>query len=288
MENHPNHPTKVLLVGSIPLETSTEVFTQIPSALPNNRLYSLPDGEPGNRNNYIGWQLSCFPTETRQFFLGGTSPSPSSLPPTYTLADIKPTQYDDVAISSYSLFSSLKNEGKVPKDIRFQVCLPTPFNSIQGHVRPEFHAQLEPLYETRIIESVSRIVDSIPHSDLVIQWDVCFEMIALEYANGRVSDPRYKAHFQSSGVQQGVVDRVVRVCQAVPKSVPMAFHLCYGDLRHRHFVEPESMGTMVELANSITSALSDTHTVKWIHMPVPKDRKDAAYFSPLRGLRLGE
>ncbi|KAL8713747.1 MAG: hypothetical protein Q9220_002273 [cf. Caloplaca sp. 1 TL-2023] len=288
MEIEPKPPTSVLLVGSIPLSTSSEVFTKVSSALPN-RLYSLPDGEPGNRNNYIGWQLPCFPIETRNFFLGGTPLKNPQNHPAYTLQDILPTKYDDAALSSYNTFTSLRTAGKIPADLKFQVCLPTPFNAVQGHTRPEFHAQLEPLYETRIKESVSRICSSIPHSELVIQWDICFELIALEYERGHLAvDERYKAHHIPAPVQKGAVERVVNVCEAVPRSVEVAFHLCYGDLKHKHFVEPESTATMVDLANAIITAISPSHTIKWIHMPVPKDRKDTEYFTPLQDLKLSK
>jgi hypothetical protein len=70
----------------------------------------------------------------------------------------------------------------------------------------------------------------------------------------------------------------------VPSDVELGFHLCYGDMDAKHFVEPLDLGKAVELANLIVGNIE--HAVAWIHMPVPRDRDDDAYFLPLRDLRI--
>ncbi len=280
--NQDDAPSSVLLIGSIPLTSAEEVFKKVSSALPH-RLHAVPDGETGSRHNYIGWQLARFPRETIRIYLGGLEYSGPS-PPAYTLQDVAPTQYDNAAISSYADFVRLRAQGHVPADVRFQVSLPTPFNSIQGHTRPEFHEQLEPLYEQRFRESLTRIVDEIPNEDLAIQWDLTFDVMALEYERGRTTDARFQAHF--SPVMQGLLARISRMCALIPLSVRLGFHLCYGDLRHQHFIEPVDTELLVGLANGIVQALADTRAVDWVHMPVPKGRTDEAYFEPLKVLDL--
>ena len=49
---------------------------------------------------------------------------------------------------------------------------------------------------------------------------------------------------------------------------------------------PRDMGILVEIANGIAANLD--RRPDFIHMPVPQDRSDAAYFRPLRGLELPE
>ena len=41
---------------------------------------------------------------------------------------------------------------------------------------------------------------------------------------------------------------------------------------------------MVDFANQLTTQLK--HPLKWVHMPVPRERDDDAYFAPLKGLKL--
>jgi hypothetical protein len=72
---------------------------------------------------------------------------------------------------------------------------------------------------------------------------------------------------------------------AVPPGVELGFHLCYGDLDAKHFVEPADATKMVELANLI--ARSVQRPITWMHMPVPIDRADDTFYAPLRNLELG-
>ena len=89
----------------------------------------------------------------------------------------------------------------------------------------------------RFTETVKNIVKNIPHKDLVIQWDLCFEMTALEVDRGRFDSDRHQAYF-ASPVLPGLVDRVAQLCADIPDDIGLAFYLCYGDLGHKHFVEP--------------------------------------------------
>lgn len=85
---------------------------------------------------------------------------------------------------------------------------------------------------------------------------------------------------------QGLVDRVVRLSERIPKDVKLAFRLCYSDPRHRHFIEPQDTSLLVELTNSLLAHKTINSRTKWIHQPVPKGRTDSDYFSPLKCLKL--
>ncbi|QMW47001.1 hypothetical protein COH20_002124 [Aspergillus flavus] len=277
-------PIGVHLVGSIPLPNTEQVLRQIPTALPN-RLYSIPDGEPGVRQNYIGWELSCFPPETWRPFLPGSTGLPANHPG-FTQDSVAPSQYDGAALDSYKRFVELRDQGIIPPGVRFQVSLPSPLACIQGHLRPEIHAQLEPFYERRILDSLNAIIAGIPAHDLAVQWDLPFEVIDLEYERGRLPDDfPFKPHF--APVKQGVLGRIQRLCAGIPGEVHVGFHLCYGDLEGKHLIEPEDLGLLVEFANDIVKAIRP-RTVNWVHMPVPKDRDDVAYFEPLKGLAVDD
>jgi hypothetical protein len=66
--------------------------------------------------------------------------------------------------------------------------------------------------------------------------------------------------------------------------VELGFHLCYGDLDAKHFIEPVDATKMVELANLIVRSVS--RPITWLHMPVPIDRIDDAFYAPLKSLQL--
>ncbi|KAK7751188.1 hypothetical protein SLS62_006872 [Diatrype stigma] len=280
-------PTGVLMVGSVPGASSEEVLTRLAAALPG-RLQAVPDGETGERYNYIGWQLQRFPRIAWRSELGGTPlPESGDAQPTFTLADIEPTAYDDVALASYAEFKRLRQEQKIPSGVRFQIGLPSPYSVLAGHLKPEVANSIEPLYEQRFANTLDRIVAEIPHDDLVIQWDLCFEITALEYDQGRLQHPLHKPYFSSpGGVLQGLVDRVVQQSERIPADVKLAFHLCYGDLGHKHFIEPKDTSVLVGLANALLARETLRSRTEWIHLPVPKDRTDSDYFAPLTALKL--
>jgi hypothetical protein len=275
-------PVSVLLVGSVPFASAKDVFLKASKEL-KGRLYALPDGETGQRGSFIAWQRAMFPPEALRLHVGGT-PLPESGVPKLSLKDIKPTGYDEAAIASYAEFVQLKEEGQVPSEVRFQICLPTPFNCIQGLLKPELQAMIEPLYEKRFQETLDRITRTIPHNDLVIQWDLAYDIATLEHEGGRLTDPFYKAYFNP--VRPALLERLSRLCQHIPADIHLGFHLCYGDRSHKHFLEPEDTGLLVGFANDIIATVAPSHTVEWIHMPVPRGRSDAAYFEPLKKLQL--
>ena len=281
--NNSKRPLEVLLVGSSPLATPKDFFTTTSKALPG-RLHQLPDGETGSRANFIAWQHGSLPITIIQPRWGG-QPSAESSAKKYTLDDIKPTGYDDQAIVSFEVFRELKAAGNIASDTRFQVSLPTPFSVVRGFVEDDgVCAQVEPLYEQRLTQAVRRIQEHIPASELTIQWDLPTEIAALEYELGRIQDRYWKPYF--SPVKGGILQRLVRLAQAVDRDVEMGYHLCYGDFGHAHFVQPADMSVMVDFASAIVEKVGPTHHVAYFHMPVPKDRTDETYFSPLKSAAL--
>ena len=121
---------------------------------------------------------------------------------------------------------------------------------------------------------LDQITSAIPHQELAIQWDVAVEFGILERATPGTFDD----------VMKRVVERLVRLGSRVPEDVELGYHLCYGDAGHKHFVEPEDASKLVEVANAISAGVK--REINWIHMPVPRNRTDDAYFAPLRRLQL--
>lgn len=276
-----SQPVGVHLVGSINLDTTTEIFEQIPALLPN-RLRRLPDGETGKRHHFSRWQNEVFsaaPEVMVQSDSNGTIiPNPVKQTPEEITATIEKlpelhTHYDDFALESYALFKQKKEEGHISPHVRFQVSLPG-LVSVMVMVAEPYAPLLEPRYEEALTRSLQRIQDSISHSELAIQIDAAVEFAFMEGAGPWL--PYFDPVFQ------GVVDRLSRFANRVAKDVELGFHLCYGDSGHRHFVEPKDMGLLVEVANALNKAVH--RPIQWIHVPVPKGRKDLAYFTPLKQL----
>jgi hypothetical protein len=295
---------EVLLVGSVGLADSAEVFRAVGPLL-GARMRRMPDGETGARTSWVArlrFALEnnpAFEDDPREAAAGGriTHPIegtrtwkgsaivPRGAPPPPRLRLRSGTKQEDIrvgrlgypeaAIDSYRIFCALREEGVVPKPVRFQVALPTTAAFLNAHLVYEHHAAVEPIYRERLFSEVDEILSAIPHRDLAIQWDVSTEM-------GQWEGVRH-AHF--ADVKAGVIERLALHCRRVPREAELGVHLCYGSYGGRHWKEPESTANMVEVHNRLAARLE--RPIDYLHMPVPVERSDAAYFSPLAGLALG-
>jgi hypothetical protein len=267
----------VHFVGSVALDGPVEVFQAIGQQC-GPFLKRVPDGEPGGRRLWISWQIPVLRANP------SLEPVGEGLVPLKLRADVPPSEihfgelgYAREARASYIDFLEARAAGHLPNHVRFQVSLPTPWAVVVPFCKqPDAH-QILPAYERAMLREVERLCAAIPHEDLAIQWDVCVEMIQWD---GRVPTmPGFDGMEAVFGSQFG------RLGAVVPPGVELGFHLCYGDLDGKHFVEPHDATKMVEMANLIARHV--TRPIDWLHMPVPIDRSDDAFFAPLRDLRLG-
>jgi hypothetical protein len=276
-------PAGVHFVGSIPLDTTGEVFTRLARALPGH-LHSIPDGETGERDFFVFWQHRSFTIEVR----GPTFKQELNEPPaaeTYslTLDHIKLAMYEDHAIASYANFCELREQGKIPPHVRFQVCLPGIMNTIWATVDPRYCERAEPLYEQRFLESLARLQKEIPASDLAIQIDIAIEFAFMEYGRGKLKNDMFKPY--ASPAKEAALEGMIRLSSHVEKDVNLGYHLCYGDIQRQHFAEPPDMSLLVEFVNELLQRVGPSHHAEWMHMPAPKHRTDTAYVQVLVELK---
>jgi hypothetical protein len=273
-------PRGVHLIGSVPLKDAEDVFRAATLIL-GERLRRIPDGETGERINWIGWQAR-FIGSNPQFEMIPANPGGYAPLPHFKLRSplssgeliFERLGYADAARTSYAVFSQLKQEGLIPDRTRFQVSLPTPLAPVFAFIMPREQAVVEPSYETAMFAELDQIAAAIPHHELAIQWDVAVEFGMLESAR--------PVDYEDAKKQ--VVERLIRLANPVPQDVELGYHLCYGDAGHKHFVEPADASKLVEIANAISAGVR--REINWIHMPVPRNRTDDAYFAPLRHLTL--
>ena len=294
---------EVLLVGSVGLKDSEEVFRTAGTIL-GARMKRIPDGETGLRTSWVsrlrfvlegnpsfeddpqeiaaGGRIT-HPTEgTRTWKGSGVIARGAPPPPRLRLkAGVRPGDirigrlgYPEAAIDSYRGLCALRDQGVVPRHLRFQVSLPTAAAFLNAHVVYEHHVLVEPVYRAQLFREVVEICDAIRHEDLAIQWDVSTEM-------GQWEGVR---HAGFPDVKAGVIERLAMHCNRVPRDVELGVHLCYGSYGGRHWKEPESTANMVEVHNRLIEELD--RPLAYIHMPVPVGRNDEAYFAPLLGLKL--
>jgi hypothetical protein len=266
----------VHFVGSVALDTPEEVFAAIGRRC-GPYLKRIPDGEPHGRRLWISWQIPVLRANPSLAPVG-EGQIPLKLAPGVRPEDIHFGElgYAREARPSYEDFLAARKAGHIPSGVRFQVSLPTPWAVVTPFCQQPDAQQVFPAYEKAMLREVERVCAAIPHHDLAIQWDVCLEMLAW--------DGRWQNARTFPGMEQVFAANFARLAAAVPADVELGFHLCYGDMDAKHFVEPVDATKMVEMANLI--ARSVARPIQWIHMPVPIDRHDDAFFVPLANLQL--
>ena len=271
----------VHLVGSAPFRTAEEMFRTAAGHL-GPHLKRLPDGEVGERDSWIKWQHPRI-GQSPQFRLVEVDPVYVPVPP-YALIEgvasadeieLPDLGYADAAIESFETFDRLTAEGVIAPDIRFQVGLPTPLSVASVYIVPPSRTLFEEAYGRAMGLELDRVVAAVPAGRLAIQWEAAVEFALLE---------RVMPGHLGDDLLDDITGRLAGLVDTVPAGVETGIHLCYGDSGHKHFCEPADAGHLAAVANGVSARAR--RTIEWLHMPVPKERDDDAWFAPLAGLRL--
>ena len=267
--------------GSVNLADTETVMREITSRVPSG-LRRLPDGETGDRSNWIFFQLQRFlqlPWLVPDGPLDAADGDYEHMPKLRLAEGVDPAEvtwpnlgYADAYLESYRTFVALREEGVIPAAARFQVQYPTPLASIGGYIVPEQQQDLLGSYERAMFADLDRLLSEIPHDDVAMQWDVAVEFGVLESA------------FAPDGAQafDAVIAALVRCIDQLPADIPAGMHLCYGDYGHHHFKQPESLALQVRVLNAVAAAAG--RPVSFVSFTVPQDQRDESYFAPLAGL----
>ena len=277
------------LVGSINLPNAETVMRTAAAEL-GDRLARIPDGEVGERFHWVAFQpdrIARTPGLGREgdtpIMVGTLDIRKVTVPADLDLdaLELAPLGYAEAALASWDVFSRLQGEGVIPASTRFQVSLPTPVGVVGSMVAQADRARFEPVYERALFRELAQILDAIPHDRLAIQWDNALEFGYLEGAGYRGSTDR---GWFGEDVLGALAERSARQAAQVPDDVALGYHLCYGDIGEKHYVEPTDAGFLARFAQNLVANVG--RRVDWIHLPVPIERDDEAYFAPLAALDL--
>jgi len=283
----------VLLVGSVPLDSVEDVMRTFGGAL-GGYLPAMPDGEVGERRSWInrlGYQVfnghQDLETIRRPKPVDGVEQLlPRSRDDSWQFK-VKPgveqvrfgnpgsrLGYARDAVTSYFVFRTLREQGILPQDMRFQISIPM-VNSV---IRPLYFpdpadlGRVRPGFEAALAAEVAVIMEKIPHRDLAIQWDCAWELQAVCGAGKAVpSELEVATHVPPIG----------RLSKQIPEDVALGFHFCFGTFGGWPAFAPDDLGKPVELINAAVAAAD--RRVDWVHIPA-LDRTDDAFYAPLARL----
>lgn len=284
---------QLLLVGSIPLDTVTDVFEMFGRPL-GRFLQSVPDGEVGPRQHWISrvhYQVLAAHPELEVVRRPQPENGVERLNPRnaadswlFKVKDgVEQVRFGDPgwrlgyardAINSYFVFRTLREKGLLPAHLRFQVSLPSVNSVLPPRVFPNAVdlSKIKPGYTEALGAEVAKIVEKIPHKDLAIQWDCASEV---QDAYGSIPE------FSKDGAIERNVGQIRALSPNIPEDVELGYHFCFGTLGGWPRFQPDDLGATVDLANAFVAASS--RRVDWIHIPV-LDRSDDAFFASLARL----
>ena len=284
----------ILMVGSAPGENAEEVLSTFSSGLGELAL-AYSDGETGLRRGWVIFlaitQYMRHPDLEQSFSPPGGKPTGYGDLPRFRVKDgvsevaFETLGYAEEARKSYEVFKRLRAEGKAPASVRFQVCLPLPEDAVHIFAETaEDHITIAKGYEAALAKEIQQICEIIPPADLLIQFDINWEVLAI--AADDTTNERPLSFSLPGDPTDRYVDYIKKFGALIPEEAKFGLHLCYGDLAHRHYFEPKDLQVTVDMANAAHKARP--RRIDYVHMPFPKERMDEAYFAPLKDLDMGD
>ena len=277
-------------VGSMPLDDAESVFRKLGAEM-SGCVRRIPDGETGRRRRWISFikdillrhpDMEVDPTVPVFQFIQFDGKVVFEIEQVRFKDGVDParvvfeTGYADDALRNFATFDRLQSDGTIPAGVKYQICMATPLAISYMFVSPKARDQFLPVYGAHLADEVGKIMSALPHDRISYQWDVCQEVLMWEGYLDQSQHPDYKNEIMTSLSWLGTL---------VPADVELGYHLCYGSPADEHLILPRDMGNLVEIANGI--AAGARRPLQYIHMPVPHERNDEAYFAPLKDLKLG-
>lgn len=290
----------VLLVGSLPFKDSETAIRNAAEAL-NGHVSSLPDGETGPRTTWVGMlaqvvfaphpdiQVTKAPEVLEQPSEDERSDEGNEGFITFRVKPGAAPRFDDLqyarfATESYEIFRRFKQEGRIGEQVRFQVGLPAPGSAINAFFEdPEDWPRLHRAYLDGLRREVDTILNTVPASELVLQFDNAWELVDL--ATG---DRQYFTFWPQRTAEEKFEEHTKYLndlAQLAPDETLLGYHWCYGTWGGWPMTAMRDLSLCVRLSNEAVKRVD--RRIDYLHMPVVQD-PDPSFFAPLDDLDVGD
>ncbi len=285
----------LLLVGSIPLNTVEEVLTTCAKYV-GDYVPGLTDGEVGDRRMWVAHLFSRYykkhpdlefsakfkprwiEHQEREIPVAMDDLTYLKLRPGVKKIRFEELGFARAAKESYPIFTRLRDQGAIPHDVRFQVCMPLTNSAIGWFFNvPGDYPILGAAVEETLGRELREVVEAIPARDLMIQLDVCWEML----------DSQNCFHYAPAGDKLGYnSDPAGRLgLNEIPADVWLGYHMCYGTAGGWPMTKPKDFKLPVDYANALVA--KTPRAVDYVHLPAARKAFDDAYYAPLEQLKVG-
>ncbi len=289
------------LVGSTPFTNADEAIDIALDRL-GGYLHSVPDGETGDRRNWIIHIIEALRAHPDLEVAREGDWSDYDRTPVFRVrkghrltAGSLDLQHVAPFEAAYPAFARRRAEAVsagVPGagDLAFQVGIPGDFDMALFTFGPTGPFRQRRPFTDATLGEIAQIGalagrDATGRPDVVFQLEIPAELIFVARFPGPLQP------LIASWLARGVA----RLAAGSPEGTRFGIHLCVGDMNHRALARLKDVTPLVQLANAIARAWPAGRTLEFMHAPFaaavlpppsPATAEGARFYAPLRGIKL--
>jgi hypothetical protein len=285
-----------LLVGSMPFADEEACMTEALDAL-GTHLFALPDGEIGDKSplfpkgNRIAWvmyaiEMLTADQESWQIVKPAVRGADGLAVNYQSIQKLKPRHspaampqhvslgYDGFFRCSYPRFKQLAAERGLAH-LKFQMGIPTGFAMGFAFASALDWLRYTNAFNTVLAREVNRMLED-AGDDLVVQIELPAEVYAASILPGPLMGLSLRPLYDLLG--------------KIRPATQIGIHLCLGDFHNEAIVHPKTLDKLVAFSNRMVAGWPSAQRLAYVHYPFAEGaiapRTDAAYYRPLRDIRL--
>lgn len=274
------------LVGSTPFDNAEEAMELALTRL-DGRLRTLPDGETGERRNWIIHIVESLRQHPdlevkREGHWGDYDDTLTfAVRRGHTLRG-ETFDFGHVAAfeQSYPHFITRRAAlGPAGEGLRFQVGIPGDFDLTLFTLGPVAAFRKRAPFSEATLTEIRHIFER-AGDDVVFQLEIPAELVFVARAPGLLQPL----------VARLLARNVARLAARAPEGARFGIHLCLGDMNHRALGRMRDVRPLVLLANAIARQWPEGRPLDFVHAPfaaaIEPPPLEEAFYAPLRELRL--
>ncbi len=272
------------LVGSLPGQSAEEAMSLAIDVL-GPRLASLPDGETGDRHDWIIHIIESFRSHPDLALVSDGDWSDYDKIPRFRVRKghhLFGASLDfghvEAAGASLPVFELLKAKAQLP-DLKFQVGTPGDFDMAMFTLGPAAALRHRRAFTEATLNEV-RQVNTLAEGNAVFQIEVPAELVLMAKAP-RVGQP---------ALARLLGGHIATLASGAAPGTSFGIHLCLGDMNHRALGRMSDASPLVALTNAIVKAWPAGRPLDFVHAPFAAADDpppvDDDFYAPLARLAL--
>lgn len=254
---------KVHLVGSLPAESAEDAFAMVADELGDRVIDHVPDGETGDRSNWIGRLIESHRDHpdlelAREGAWTSYEDTPAFKVRRGHAFEWVELDYVEAFRASWPAFQAARP--RLPVGTRLQVGIPGVLDlamSTFGFDPTKALRNTGPFRDATVRE-LTVIADQ-AGSDVVFQIEIPIELGMLH---------RVPSQAQAIGAAAKLIAKeVATTVSRGPLDAHYGLHLCYGDLNNRSMITSDDLRPTVALTNALVKAWPPRRPLEFVHLP---------------------